>query len=413
MSGTFKVATISYKNAPLALREKIVMDQADTMLYFEKIKESLDLKEAFLLSTCNRTEIYYKSEKALTRELVKLLAESKGLSANELLVYFEEILNEHNTLKYLFEVSIGVHSQIVGDQQIINQVKTAYQWAIDADVAGPFLHKVLHTIFIANKRVVQETGFRDGAASTTFVTLDLLESFIGMIESPKILVLGLGEIGTDLVKTLFERDYKHVYICNRSFDKAETLSQQTSFPIITYEELNSRLSEFSVVLSSVRNSEYTLNDISAFKKERITYLFDLSIPRSVSPDMDKAVNLVVYSLDEIQKRKDQGLKAREESIPAVKNIITELIFGLDTWSRELAVSPTIQKLKSSLDQIRKEEIDRYSKNLSLKEMELLEKMSNSMVQKILKLPVVQLKEQCKKGDPQLLIDSLNKLFELE
>jgi glutamyl-tRNA reductase len=413
MAENFKVATVSYKNAPLALREKLVLDQNQTASLYFQLKGKLSITEGFILSTCNRTEIYYKADKIHTQEIVGLLAKEKGINPEEILVFFEEILIEHEVIKYLFELSIGLHSQIVGDLQIINQVKIAYQWAVNSNMAGSFLHKLMHTIFITNKRVVQETGFRDGAASTTFVTLDLIESFSAVLKNPKILVLGLGEVGSDIAKSLKDANYSYVSLCNRTQQTAIDLGKKLNYDSIDFDNLHSKLSNFNVIISAIQANEYIITDIKDLNKNSLTYIFDLSVPRSISPLLDKSNGVVLYSLDEIQIRKDKGLKAREAALPAVKEIIDQSLAELQLDLRELSVTPTIQKLKSLLDQIRTEELARYSKNITDKEKELIEKVTNSVIQKILKQPVIHLKDVSMKGDPQNIIHSLNKLFDLE
>jgi glutamyl-tRNA reductase len=413
MAENFKVATLSFKNASLALREKLVLDQNQTAAFYFQLKGKFNISESLILSTCNRTEIYYKSDKILTQEIVTLLALEKGLIASEILGFFEEIVVEHDVIKYIFEVSIGVHSQIIGDLQIINQVKIAYQWAADANMAGSFLHKVMHTIFITNKRVVQETGFRDGAASTTFVTLDLIDSFASNIKNPKILVLGLGEIGTDIAKSLKEANYAYVSLCNRTQQTAIELGKRLGFEVIDFENFHCQLSNFNVIISSIRTAEYIITEAKHLNQSSLTYLFDLSVPRSISPLLENTNGIVLYTLDEIQIRKDKGLKDREAALPSVKNIIDQSLSDLEYGLRELSVTPTIQKLKGVLDQIRSEELARYSKNISESEKDLMEKVTNSIIQKILKQPVIHLKDVCMKGDPQNIIHTLNKLFDLE
>ncbi|MGL4629791.1 MAG: glutamyl-tRNA reductase [Leadbetterella sp.] len=413
MTETFKVASISYKSAPLQLREKLVLDNSQVGSFMLKLKDTLNVEDVLVLSTCNRTEVYYRAENSYTKDIVKLLCVEKSISSLEVLPYFEEILSEDETIRYLFEVSLGLHSQIIGDQQIINQVKLAYQWSVDANMAGPFLHRVMHSIFYANKRVVHETSFRDGAASTSFVTLDLLESFANQLKHVKILVIGLGEVGADIAKTLFEREYQNVTLCNRTLAKTQEIASELNYDVLEFENLATRMADFNVIISSVRSDSPLISTKDQLRKGEITYIFDLSVPRSVSSAIEKLHHVVLYSLDEIQKRRDEGVRMREAAIPAVREIIDQLYNDLEAWSREQVVSPTIQKFKNALDQIRKEEMARYIKNLSQAEVDTIEKITNSIVQKVIKQPAIQLKAACKKGDPSSLIEVLNELFDLE
>ena len=126
-------------------------------------------------------------------------------------------------VRHLFEVCVGLHSQVVGDMQIPNQVKQSYQWSADMDMAGPFLHRLMHTIFFTNKRVAQETPFRDGAASVSYAAVELIDELVGEHQNPNVLVIGLGEIGTDVCKNLEARKLTNITLCNRTQTKADDL----------------------------------------------------------------------------------------------------------------------------------------------------------------------------------------------
>lgn len=415
MEGSFRVLSISHVNAPLAIRELIALNEEETKSFYLKLKDVFDISEALVLSTCNRTEIYYKSEEIEPGKIITLLATHKGIPAKEVLPYFDVIEEEVAAINYLFEVSLGLHSQVIGDLQIPNQIKHAYQWSADMQMAGPFLHRVMHTIFFANKRIVQETGFRDGAASTSYAAVELMEGFLPLIHSPKILVLGLGEIGEDVCRTLASKGYNNITISNRTLSKAEKLAGEFGFEVLNFSDFENKLADFDIVISSVRadNPVITIQNLSAGKRKSITYLLDLSVPRSIQADVEELSGVVVYDLDEIQKRANEAVEKRKAAIPAVKAIVAELVAELEDWSKEMIVSPTIQKLKNALEVIRKEELSRHLKSMNEEEIQKIDKITSSMMQKIIKLPVLQLKAACKRGEAETLIDVLNDLFNLE
>ncbi|WP_435357229.1 glutamyl-tRNA reductase [Emticicia sp. SJ17W-69] len=414
MHGLFKALTISHKKASLQIRGQIALNEDESKALMLKIRETYDVSEVLVLSTCNRTEIYYCSENDLGESIIRLLASQKVLSSNEILPYFD-IISEHNeAVRYLFEVAMGLHSQVVGDLQIPNQVKHAYQWSADVHMAGPFLHRLLHTIFFTNKKIVQETSFRDGAASTSYATVEVMESFLPMLNNPKILVVGLGEIGEDVCRTLADKGYKNITITNRTLEKAEKLANELNFEVADYQLVNQNILNADIIISSVRCEEpiitkETLKD----KTLAVKYLIDLSVPNSIATDIEEVAGIVAYNLDEIQRRANEALQRRMEAIPQVLHLISDAIGEFNNWSQEMIVSPTIQKLKGALEQIRKEEMARFVKELSEEEVEKMEKITASMMQKIIKLPVIQLKAACKRGEAETLIDVLNDLFNLE
>jgi len=414
MHGLFKAITISHKKASLQLRGQIALNEEESKALMLKIREAFEVSEVLVLSTCNRTEIYYVSENNLGEEIIRLIASQKVLSSNEILPYFEIIDENNEAVRYLFEVSMGLHSQVIGDLQIPNQVKHAYQWAADVQMAGPFLHRLLHTIFFTNKKIVQETSFRDGAASTSYATVEVMETFLPLLSNPKVLVVGLGEIGEDVCRTLADKGYKNITITNRTIEKAQKLANELGFEVADYQFVNQNILEADIVISSVRcESPIITKETLKDKTLAVKYLIDLSVPNSIATDIEEVTGVVAYDLDTIQRRANEALKRRMEAIPQVLSIISDAIGEFDNWSQEMIVSPTIQKLKGALEQIRKEEMARFVKDLSAEEVEKMNKITSSMMQKIIKLPVIQLKAACKRGEAETLIDVLNDLFNLE
>ncbi|MFW5759957.1 MAG: glutamyl-tRNA reductase, partial [Cyclobacteriaceae bacterium] len=198
MYQNFKALSVSFKNTPLEIREKLALDEEMTERLLRFFKEFSSLSEILLISTCNRTEIYYSGDEITSLEIIKMLCIEKGLSNPDKLLHYFQPYHGTEAVEHLFRVALGLEAQVVGDLQITNQVKRAYQLSADYDMAGPFLHRLMHTIFFANKRVVQETAFRDGAASVSYAATELVEELTTHIINPKILVLGLGEIGADV-----------------------------------------------------------------------------------------------------------------------------------------------------------------------------------------------------------------------
>jgi glutamyl-tRNA reductase len=413
MYNQFKSVSLSHRNAPLAIREHLALNEAEAKGIMLRLKDFFDVSDVLAVSTCNRTEIYYYSASDLNDEIIKLLLIEKGVSDIEAFkAYFEKFSDGEAAVHHLFQVATGLQSQVVGDMQIPNQIKHAYQWSADLNMAGPFLHRLLHTIFFANKRVAQETFFRDGAASVSYAAVDLLE---GLTPNPKVLVVGLGEIGTDVCRNLSQKAGAEVTLINRTRSRAEELGKELGFRVADFAEIESEVSHADIIVSSIRRDEpfFTKEMMVRLRGMSFKYFIDLSVPRSVSPEVEEIPGVMLYTIDSIRSKADQALQRRLEAVPHVREIIDEAVMEFNDWSREMIVSPTIQKLKGALEQIRKEELTRFTKNLSDSELEKVERITTSMMQKILKLPVLQLKAACKRGEAETLIDVLNDLFNLE
>ncbi|MEQ8242806.1 glutamyl-tRNA reductase [Fulvivirga sp.] len=414
MENNFKVTGLSFKSTPIEVREKLALDETQAKELMQFINNNTAATDILILSTCNRTEIYYNLGTDLNIEIATGLALIKGVKKDVVASYLSCIAENHDAVKHLFNVSMGLDAQVVGDIQISNQVKKAYQWSADENSAGPFLHRLMHTIFYANKRVVQETSFRDGAASVSYATKELIEDITTEIANPKILILGLGEIGQDVCRN-FVGSKKDIVIANRTTEKAETLGAECGFPTMGFESALTSLSSFDVIVSSVAKNEPTITKESVSQIEILTpkFFIDLSVPRSIEMTIEDVPGALLYNIDNIQSKASETLNKRIAAVPDVENIINESLVDFEDWSKEMIVSPTIKKLKGALENIRQEEIQRYLKDASSDEAKVVDTVTKSMMQKIMKLPVLQLKAACKRGEAETLIDVLNDLFDLD
>jgi len=412
----FKSVSISHRTAPLTIREMVALNEDESKAFAIKCKDLFGLNELLIVSTCNRTELYYTAIENISEELVKALLIEKGIQINaEFLNYFKYLNETEDSLRHLFEVATGLQSKVVGDLQIPNQIKKAYQLAADLNLAGPYLHRLMHTIFYSNKRVAQETSFRDGAASVSYATVALAEELSQAIPQPKVLILGLGEIGLDVCKNMEEKDFAEFTIMNRTQENAEKIAQGMPFRVAPFADLWEEISKADIIISSVRteNPIITLEEIKKLQVLSFKYFIDLSVPRSIEDGIEKNPGILLYNIDSLKERADEALAARMASVPDVRVIIEESIVSFNDWSKEMEVSPTIHKLKSALENIRKEEINRHIKGLNKDEIEKLEKITANLVQKIMKQPILHLKAACKRGESEKMVDILNELFNLE
>lgn len=412
MQENFKALVLTYKMAPVSVREQVSLNEEGVKKLLAFAREYTTATDVLVVSTCNRTEIYYHSDTDYRTELLSGLKIIKGIP-DDIERHFISLTRDE-AIRHLFEVAIGLDAQIVGDLQVSGQVKNAYQWSADVNMAGPFLHRLMHTIFFTNKRVVQETVFRDGAASLSYATTEMMHDLTAGKEA-RVLILGVGEIGQDVVRNLIDSDFENVVILNRTPDKAQKLAEEGGFRFGGLDKLAEELREADIVVSSVSGNKplitYDMIDESHLLSHK--FFIDLSLPRSIDPAIDGIPGAVVYNLDEITEKTNEAVRKRTASIPQVRAIIDEALHEFEDWAREMVVSPTIQKLKNTLEQIRKEELARYLKHTSPAEAARMEEMSKSLMQKILKYPVLHLKAACRRGDSESISELLHDLFNLE
>ncbi len=415
MEMSFRAISISHKTAPIGQRELLALGTNQIQNLLSYLKEYGDLSDVLVLSTCNRTEVYYQASESKTDELLKLLALQKSLKeVGRYKKFFVELEGE-KAITHLFNVAMGLEAQVVGDLQISNQVKKAYQASADAGLAGPFLHRLMHTIFFTNKRVIQETAFRDGAASVSYATAEMVKEIAANIIDPTVLVLGVGEIGADVCRNLVESKIKAIFISNRTPSKAVELAEECGFSTLPFNDAVSHIAKADIVISCISKEAPFITADTVGKMQLLShkFFFDLSVPRSIEVDIEEIDGALLYNIDDIQSKANAVLKRRLDAIPDVQAIIGSSIAEFSDWSKEMIVSPTINKLKDALESIRKTEMARFLKGSDLEQNAIVDKITKSMMQKIIKLPVLQLKAACKRGEAETLIDVLNDLFDLE
>ena len=417
MNQRFKVISLTHRHAPLAVRERVALDEPACRALLLAVSQELGLADVLVLSTCNRTEVYYSADQDQSAAILRELAELKQLANSaSISTYFTSIISAEAAVRHLFEVAMGLDAQVLGDQQISHQVKQAYQWAVEANAAGPFLHRLLHSVFFTHKRVRQETAFCDGAASVSYAALQLVEDLTAHVACPRVLLLGAGSFGADVARHFGASSrFAHVTICNRTRARADALAAECGLHVLDFTDLGRGLQEADVVVSSVAAGVPIITSAMLESQAVLSHKFlvDLAMPRSVAAEVENVPGVLLYSLDAIQSKVSAALAQRLAAVPQVQGIIAESMAELQDWSEKMEVSPTIQKLKNALEQLRQEEMHRFGKNLSPTETRLLDDITRALMQKVLKQPVLQLKAACKRGDPAQLVEVLNALFDLE
>ncbi len=410
----FKAFILTYKTASVQIREQVALSEVQAKALLRFLKDHTSATDLLVVSTCNRTEIYYQNQTSICAEILHGINRIKQIE-EDFTPYFNEINTTNDTIRHLFNVAIGLDAQVIGDLQISGQVKNAYQWAADENTAGPFLHRLMHTIFFTNKRVVQETAFRDGAASISYAAKEMAEDLSASLKEPNVLLIGVGEIGRDVCLNLRASNFNQVTLINRSAEKAEQLANECSFDFAPFEELEQHVLRADIIISTVAGAEPIITS-SIFETSpliRHKFFIDLSMPRSVHPAVEEISGVILYNLDDVREKTDEALLKRRAAIPTVQKLIDEAVVDFNDWSKDMSVIPTIQKLKQALEQIRQEEIARFLKKATVQEAEKMEELSKSLVQKFMKLPVLQLKAACKRDDADSLVEALQELFDLE
>ncbi|MGI9544168.1 MAG: glutamyl-tRNA reductase [Cyclobacteriaceae bacterium] len=413
MNVPFKAISLSHKRAPLEVREHFAMNANDRQRLLQYAKELGSIEEMLVVSTCNRFEVYFTSShvdcKQLT-ELIKLFV--MGPNLHNYLEHFQLYDQPAAAVEHLFRVSAGLESQVLGDLQIINQVKKAYQNSVDLDLAGPFLHRLMHTIFHTHKKIAQDSCFKDCHASVSQVTKNLVRQLFPD-KHPTALILGAGKIGEDLCRKLSKMGYK-VWVSNRTAEKSLALAAELDLKPIHFNEVHQALNRVQLVISALTVGEpfLTKESINSTNWSSHKYFIDLSVPRSIAPALAEDPNITLLNMDDINDEISSTIQKRRNEIPKVESIINTKLKEFLTWAKELKVLPTIHQIKAALEKIRQEELARCLKHTDLKEDDAIKNITKSIVDRVVKLPVLKLKLACKRGEDEKMVQVLNEIFDI-
>ncbi|MDN3669143.1 glutamyl-tRNA reductase [Echinicola jeungdonensis] len=410
-----KIVKITHKEADIKARGLFTLPHEERSAFYLQLRDYFNVQEALIISTCNRTEIYYVHPEKLDQKIIKLLCALKGLQAAEYQHFFSAISDGQQTLKHLYRVAIGLESQVLGDIQIFGQVKQAYQESNDLGMCQTLMHRALHTLFFTHKQVCQETEFKNGAVSVSYSAVKLIKKKKLGGENPNILVVGAGKMGADVCKNLNMLGFRQISLTNRTLQKALDLKAELSMEVIPFHEFIGILDQFDIVISTIESPKpiFTSPILDKVSKKKPLACLDLSAPQSFENGFLNRFSGQYFNLDQIGQYSEDTLQQRQKEIPKVEKLILQSIADLSQWVEEYHFTRQIKQFKSTLDQLRKRAMAAHLKKLDPDYHEHMEEFSKSLIDLIVKLPAVQLRQVCERDRAHELSETLNHLFNLE
>ncbi len=399
---TILLIGINHRTAPVEIRERLSFNNSP-IHPLELIKQiELPIKEAFFLSTCNRVEFIFVSDKDkredLLNKLEEILSSISAIPHNLLLNYLYFYENKE-AIRHLFEVACGLDSMVLGEPQILGQLKDAYRKALELRTCGLVLNKVLHRAFFVAKRVRTETGIGGGAVSVSFAAVQLAKKVLGSLKDKKVLLIGAGEMAELACQHLISNGAKEILIANRTLSRAVELAEKFKGKAFSLEELPEILIEADIVISSTGAPGFVINKstiapLLRVRKFRPLFIIDIAVPRDVDPEVNQLENVYLFDIDDLKEVVEENLKNRKKEALRAKAIIEEEVLKMEKWLAELSIYPTIRRLAQWAEGIRQKELEktlRKLKNISDEEKKALEVLTISLVQKLLQPPILFLK----------------------
>ncbi|RKY92934.1 glutamyl-tRNA reductase [candidate division KSB1 bacterium] len=391
------VSGINYRTAPVEIRERLSFDEGASKRALRGLVSSGLVREGLLLSTCNRTEIYgvVENQKCFNGRISKFIIESSQINSKiDPSIFYQYVDTE--AVRHLFRVAAGLDSMVIGEAQILGQVKQAYSWAVEVKSTGSVLNKLFHHTFCVGKRVRTETRIGEGAVSVGSVAADLAKKIFRELSDKTVLIIGAGKMALQTVLHLKETGVKNLLVSNRTMSKVERIAIEVGGEVIPYHHLERGLVQSDVVISSTASAQpiltaENLHPIMMQRKNRPLFLIDIAVPRDISVEVRKLYNVYLYNIDDLQSVAQKNLGERKKEIPKAEHIVSEEVGRFMAWYDSLTALPTIQMLQQHFEEIRRSEVKRNRKYFAKEDWEQMELFSKSLLRKFLHYPIMRLK----------------------
>ncbi len=407
-----------YRFAPIELREKVSYNKEETEEMLVHLLARSEVAEAFLLSTCNRTEVYVqpRDDEAAYRTALELVFLSRVPDLERPGRLY--VKRNGEAVRHLLGVASGLESMVLGEPEILGQVKQASALAEATGAEGPVLKKLLRSAASAGRRARQETAISSGAVSLGYAAVELARNIFSGLEECQVLLIGAGEIARSVARPVVERGARELRVANRSAERARQFQEEfPSAEILSFEDRIPALRTADVVIVSTGADEPVLTrrhikEAIGFRPTRPLLVVDLGVPRNVEPTAGRVENVFLHTVDSLDNLIQRNLKRRKEEVPRVEEIIDQEIGHFRSWLRGLEAEPLIARLQKQAEKIRKQELSDVLPRFPAETHEELERLTRSLVRKILHHPSARLRAKDGAGDLSRL-DLVRELFHLD
>jgi glutamyl-tRNA reductase len=420
------LAGVNHRTAPVDIREKLAFRPKEIPPALAGI-QNLGAQEALILSTCNRVEILAALADDMPIEILieGLIWHREGMSLDRLRPYLYTY-EQTEAVRHLFRVASSLDSMIVGEPQILGQLKQAAQLAREQGTIGSLLDPVLRAAFSTAKRVRSETGIGQSGVSIGYAAIELAREIFDSLNKKRVLIIGAGKMSENAARRLLQAGVGEILITNRTRQRAQELATTFRGEAIDYEAFPFRLHEADIVITSSAAPEYVLTRdmirrAIELRKNEPMFLIDIAVPRNVDPEVNKIEHAFLYDIDDLQRLAQRNLEARRQVADRAENIVAEEVTRLEARLREREITPTIISLQDQLEAIRREALARYRSrlgSLTPEQEATLEALTRSIVNKIAHGPISEIRRQAaaKSGEESHsseLVSVVRRMFRLD
>jgi len=414
------VVGFSHKTTPINFLENVSFLPETLPAVYQKLLGRDEIREAAILSTCNRSEIYavvldlhsgIQTLRSFYRDFFNLSSED---------VIFQQLYHYSNDqmVNHLFSTISGLNSLVVGETQIAGQIKDAYRLASQNGGTKFILNRLFHKAFEANKRVRAETHIGEGIVSVGHAAVELAEKIFYPLKNCETLIIGAGETASLAARHLKEKGVSQIVVANRTFSKAMDLAAEVEGKAVPFEKLPDYLLRADIVISATGSPEhiFTKADIKSVLKKRVrknVFLIDLAVPHDFDPRIRDLDSVYLYDIDDLRQIVNRNQKIRQKEAEIAKELIREEVQEFLRWLKGLQINPTIQQLRNRFEEIRQQELARFRNKVPQADWPILEEITRGMMNKMLHSPTMELKRLFEHPDGIHKISIIKQLFELD
>lgn len=413
---------LNHKTAPLAVRERLFAGCSEEKILLTGLIAISGVREAMFISTCNRIEIVacIDGQDQAVQRLRDFLAASGNLSPQEAEKYLYVYRGEQ-AVRHLFRVASSLDSLVMGEAQILGQVKDAYRRALETNSTGAILNRLSHRAFRTAKRVRTETAIAVNPVSVSFAAVELAKKIFGTLTGKKILLIGAGEMAELTGMHLIGSGAEEIIVANRSPGQASALAEKFHGQAVPLSAVGEKLAVVDIVISSTGAPSYVvgadlIRTVHHQRKNRLLFLIDIAVPRDIDPAAGDIENVYLYNIDNLQDIVDENMKIRKKEALKAEVIVEEEVKRYINWIKELEAVPTIVLLRTKVEAIVQAEMAKakpWLQNLNAGEQEKVEILVNSIVNKMLHNPVTALKEESSEFESANIVALTRQLFQLD
>ncbi|RNB90529.1 glutamyl-tRNA reductase [Brevibacillus fluminis] len=413
---------LNYKTAPVEIREKFTFNDDSTPRALHLLSQTKSIVESVIIGTCNRTEIYVVCDQLHTGRFYtrNFLADWFGIDKEQFQPYLYIKENEE-AIEHLFNVACGLDSMVMGETQILGQVRSAFMLAQEHKVTGTVFNTLFRQAVTLAKRAHTETGINENAVSVSYAAIELGKKIFGSFHDKQVLILGAGKMSELTAKHLSANGVNKVCVANRTIERARLLAEKFKGDAITMEQLPEQLLTADIVISSTGATGYVLTKDSLApivkkRKHRPLFMIDIAVPRDLDPALHDLDNVYLYDIDDLQGIVATNMEERQQAAAAIREMICEEIVAFTSWLQTLGVVPLISALREKAFAIHGDAMDKIENklpNLTERELHIIRKHTKGIINQILHDPVVRLKELAVQKSGDDVLEIFSSIFALE